>query len=113
MMSAIHRSAALHRVSQPITVPAREQPPRSIELRNLTAAIHAIGADIAYEPGALAAKSARRPANRYGLLDQLPFTSGLAEAVVQRDLVLAASNLDLRLGAVPVAPRRGPQAWSR
>ena len=55
-MGPIHRSAALHRVAEPVAVPAGEEPAAAIELCNLPAAIHAIRANVANEPGPFSAK---------------------------------------------------------
>src|SRR5438067_1607781 len=113
MMRAIHWPAALHRVAEPIAVPAGEQLAGAVELCHLSPAMHAVAADIADEPGSLAAKSAEGPSDRHGLLDWLPLTAILPEVVMQRDFVPAALNLDLGLRALPVAPFRGPQAMGR
>jgi hypothetical protein len=84
-MSAIHGSAALYRIAEAIAVSASEEPAGTVELCYLSAAIDAIGADVAHEPGAFAAKSARGPSDRHALLDLLPLTAVLPEVVEQCD----------------------------
>ena len=48
-MGAVHRSPALHRIAEAVAIRARKQPPRSVELGNLPAAIHAVATDIAWD----------------------------------------------------------------
>jgi hypothetical protein len=72
MMSSIHRPVTLDRISEAVAEAACEELTGTIELCNPSPAIHAIGMNVADEPGAFSAEAAGSPADRYSLVNGLP-----------------------------------------
>ena len=93
MVRAIHWSATLHSVAEAIAMPACEEP-AGIELGNLPAAIGAVGNDVAHEPWPLAAEAARRPADRYTLVNRLPILTACLDEVIEGDCFPIADDPD-------------------
>jgi hypothetical protein len=95
-MCTIHWPSALHRVGEAVAVTAREKSHGTVKLRNLPAAIHSVGLNIAYEPRSLAAQPAWRPAYGHPLMNGLRILTVRSDAIVEVDFLLAAVNDDPR-----------------
>jgi hypothetical protein len=94
MMGAIHQSSALHRVAKAVAVAASKEVSSTVELRNPSAAINSVGADVADEPGPLTAHTARCPPDRHPLVNGLPILAVRSDAVVEHDLMPATPHAD-------------------
>jgi hypothetical protein len=109
MMGAIHESSTLHRVAKAVAVTASEEPASMIEFCNLSAAIHAIGANVADKPGTLAAEAAGGPADRHALVDGLPFLIASSDTVMKGDRCSFTDDLDGRDYVAAVRPLPGTE----
>jgi hypothetical protein len=102
LMCAIHRSAALHPIDEPVAVAASKQPTCTIELGDLATAIHTVCLNVADEPRPLTTEAARSPLDWHALMDGLPILAARSDAVVESDGISPACNGDKGRGMAPL-----------
>jgi hypothetical protein len=104
MVSMVHAPASLDLISEAVTVPTGEEPTRTVELRNLPAAMHSVGADIADEPRSLPAEAAGCPPDRHTLFNLLPVLLLRLDAVHQGNCIPASHDAYRSSSVTSVGP---------